>query len=161
MPSIPTATIRVMRRFRAPPARVFDSWLDARIARHWLFATAWRPAEGIDIDARVGGRVRIVERRFDDARIEHRGEILHYVPPWRLAFSLSLEGHPALASRVTVDLSPAHAGCTLALAHARVPRAARAHLKTRWIGMLYGLATVLAEEPRVEVGGAVPLRRVA
>jgi len=121
MPSISTAAIRVVRRFRAPPARIFDAWLDARIARHWLFATAWRPAEAIDVDARVGGRLRIVERCLDDARVEHHGEILQCTPPRRLAFSLSIEGHPALASRVVVDLAPDAAGSTLALAHCAVP----------------------------------------
>jgi uncharacterized protein YndB with AHSA1/START domain len=161
MPSISTAAIRVVRRFRAPPARIFDAWLDARIARHWLFATAWRPAEAIDVDARVGGRLRIVERCLDDARVEHHGEILQCTPPRRLAFSLSIEGHPALASRVVVDLAPDAAGSTLALAHCGVPRTARTRTRTRWIGMLYGLATLLAEERRVEHDGAVPLRRVA
>ena len=161
MPSISTAAIRVVRRFRAPPARIFDAWLDARFARRWLFATAWRPAAHFDVDARVGGRLRIVERCFDDARVEHHGEILQFTPPWRLAFSLSIEGVPALASRVVVDLAPDAAGSTLALAHCGVPRAARARIRTRWIGMLYGLATLLAEERRIGHDGAMPLRRVA
>jgi len=90
MPSIPTTAIRVARRFAASPARVFDAWLDRRLACQWLFATAWRPAARMDIDARVGGRLRIVERRFDDARIEYRGEILQIARPRRIAFSLTV-----------------------------------------------------------------------
>ena len=161
MPSISTAAIRVVRRLRAPPARVFDAWVDARIARHWLFATAWRPAAIVDIDARVGGRMRIAERCFDDARVEHRGEILQLVRPRRIAFSLSIEDDPALASRVVVDFTPQAAGSTVALAHCGVPRTARARIRTRWTGMLYGLAMLLAEESRVEHAAAVALRRVA
>ena len=162
MASIPAATIRAARRFRAAPARVFDAWLDRRLACRWLFATAWRPAARIDLDARVGGRLRIVERRFDDVRIEHGGEILQLARPRRIAFSLSVEDHPALVSRVVVDMDEHAAGCMLALAHDGVPRSARAATRTRWIGMLYGLATLLAEcEPRIDDGRSGLLRRVA
>jgi uncharacterized protein YndB with AHSA1/START domain len=162
MASMATPAIRVTRRFGAPPARVLDAWLDRRIACRWLFATAWRPAARIDVDARVGGRLRIVERRFDDVRIEHRGEILQLARPRRIAFSLSIEGYPALASRVIVDVEGHAGGCALALTHDGVPRAARAALRMRWIGMLYGLATLLAERhPRSDDDRDAPLRRVA
>ena len=160
MPSTSTSAIRVARRFRATPARVFEAWLDRRVARQGLFATAWRPAARIDVDARVGGRLRIVERHFDGARIEHRGEILQLVCPRRIAFSLSVEGHPALVSRVVVDVEERAADCSLVLTHDGVPRIASTATRMRWIGMLYGLATLLAErQPCIDDRGA--LRRVA
>jgi uncharacterized protein YndB with AHSA1/START domain len=162
MPSIPTTAIRVARRFPASPARVFDAWLDRRLACRWLFATAWRPAARMDVDARVGGRLRIVERRFDNSRIEHRGEILQFARPRRIAFSLTVEGHAALVSRVVVDVEENAAGCALALTHDGVPRILRAATRMRWIGMLYGLGTLLAErEPRIDDKRSALLRRVA
>jgi uncharacterized protein YndB with AHSA1/START domain len=162
MPAISTTTIRVARRFRASPERVFDAWLDRRIACQWLFATAWRPAARFEVDARVGGRLRILERGFDDARIEHRGEILQLARPRRIAFSLAVGGHPALVSRVVVDVEAHDAGCSLALTHDGVPRIARTAMRMRWIGMLYGLATLLAErQPRIGDNRATPMRRVA
>lgn len=162
MSLISTTAIRVTQRFRASPADVFDAWLDRRLACQWLFATAWRPAALMDVDARVGGRLRIVERRFDDARIEHRGEIVQIARPRRIAFSLSVDGHPALVSRVVVDVEEHAAGCALALTHDGVPRIARAEMRMRWIGMLHGLATLLAErEPRSDDNRSAQLRRVA
>ena len=162
MASRTTPAIRVTRRFHSSPARVFEAWCDRRVARQWLFATAWRPAARIDVDARVGGRLRIVERRFDDVRIEHRGEFLQLARPRRIAFSLSVEGHPALVSRVVVDVDEHAAGCALALTHDGVPRIARAATRMRWTGMLYGLATLLAErQPRIDDERSALLRRVA
>jgi len=37
------STIRVTRRYSAPPDRAFDAWLHPAVAGKWLFATASRP----------------------------------------------------------------------------------------------------------------------
>src|SRR5262245_43078125 len=49
------AAVRVASVFDAPAERVFDAWLDPRIARRWLFATASHPTKPIRIDPRAGG----------------------------------------------------------------------------------------------------------
>ncbi|MGH7187364.1 MAG: SRPBCC family protein, partial [Pseudomonadota bacterium] len=90
MTDIKGVTVRVARRFRAPPEQVFNAWLDARVAGRWLFATASRPMAHAEIDPRVGGSFRFVDRRNDE-RVEHIGEYLEIRPPRRLVFTLSLE----------------------------------------------------------------------
>src|SRR5689334_22611350 len=67
--------VRVTSRLVAPPADVFDAWLDAGIARRWLFATASHQVARLDIDARVGGRFRALDVR-DGSSVEYAGRYL-------------------------------------------------------------------------------------
>ena len=67
--------VRVTRRFGASPERVFDAWLDPERAGRFLYATAEGEMVRVEIDARVGGRFVIVERR-DGQDVEHTGEYL-------------------------------------------------------------------------------------
>jgi uncharacterized protein YndB with AHSA1/START domain len=137
------AAIRVARRFRASPARVFDAWLDPAIARRWLFATATCPIEQMQIDARVGGSFRFVEQRYGED-VNYRGEYTEIVPHRRLSFILATDRNRHLVTRVRVEVSPLKSdGSALTLVHQDVPREHASHTRARWIGMLYGLGATL------------------
>ena len=71
----------VTHRYAASPERVFDAFLDARIARHFLFATATGEMIEAEIDARVGGRFSFVERRPEMGEVRHVGEYLEIDSP--------------------------------------------------------------------------------
>ena len=139
--------VRVSQRFDASPERVFDAWLDPAIASAWLFATASHPIARVEIDARVGGSFRFVERR-ERNEIEYAGEYVEIVRPRRLVFTLSLENRPRAVTRVTADIVPLESGCELRLVHENVPPDHASRADGRWTGMLYGLGETLA---RVEV----------
>src|SRR5207237_981555 len=81
---------RVARSFRASAARVFAAWLDAGTAGSWLFATASQPIEAVEIDPRVGGAFRLIERRHGHIT-EHTGRYLELMPSQRIVFTLSRE----------------------------------------------------------------------
>ncbi len=138
----PTAQIRVAQRFEAPPERVFDAWLDPEMASAWLFATASHPMARVEIDARVGGSFRFVDRQGGE-EIEHAGEYLEIVPPRRLVFTLFMENSPRVATRVAAEIVPLKTGCELRLVHENVPPSHASRTEGRWAGMLYGLGTKL------------------
>jgi uncharacterized protein YndB with AHSA1/START domain len=135
--------IRLTRRFRAPPRRVFDAWLDPGLAGRWLFATALRPMTDVEIDARVGGGFRLAHRRNGETT-EHHGRYVEIVPHRRLVFTLRGENRPRDATRVIVEVSPRKRGCELRLRHENVPPERAHDTEARWSGMLYGLGETLA-----------------
>jgi len=136
----PNGTVlRVARHFRAPATRVFGAWLDPGSAGRWLFATASRPLERVEIDGRVGGAFRLVELQRG-RMTEHTGRYLEILPPRRLAFTLSLD---ARSTRVVIDIVPRPAGCRLLLTHEDVPADAAQRIRGRWTGILYGLGVTV------------------
>jgi uncharacterized protein YndB with AHSA1/START domain len=143
---------RITRRFRAPAEAVFDSWLDPGLARQW-FAPGLGPMTRIEIDARVGGTFRLVQRR-GSGEAEHTGEYLEIRRPHRLVFTWRT---PPLEqeSRVIIEVVRNDDGCELTLVHEMneqwadfVDRAAAA-----WLKMCDVIATLVERAP--EAGAAL------
>jgi uncharacterized protein YndB with AHSA1/START domain len=140
--SLRSVAIRVDAHYSATPERVFHAWLDAQVARRWLFATASRPSANVAIDARVPGSFRFVERR-EAGDVEHRGEYVEIVPCRRLVFSLALPHRRRVLTRVSIDIEAEANGSMLALTHEQVPPDLAYDIEARWSGMLYGLGETL------------------
>jgi uncharacterized protein YndB with AHSA1/START domain len=141
------AAVRITRRFAAPPADVFDAWLDAEIAGQWLFATASRPMTHVEIDARAEGSFCFAEQR-DGEIIEYTGEYVEIVPHRRLAFTLSMADHWYVTTRVIVEITALKTGCELTLVHEDVPSHYANYTEARWTGILYGLRVTLDSRSR-------------
>jgi two-component system cell cycle response regulator DivK len=107
--------VRVTRRFAAPAETVFDAWLDERTVGDWLFATPDGEMVRIELDARVGGRFEIVERRGGE-EVLHTGVYEAVDRPTRLVFTLQLPLYSPNSERVRVEIIPADEGCELRLA---------------------------------------------
>jgi uncharacterized protein YndB with AHSA1/START domain len=141
--SAPVITVR--RDIAAPPERVFDAWLDPAQARHFLFATPDGEMLTCEIDARVGGRGLIVERREGgDARHRIQFEVIDR--PSRLVFLFSADpAEEGEWTRVSVAIEPAPGGSTLTLTHEMDPAWASYEEQTRkgWTMILESLGRTL------------------
>ena len=106
--SVQHGTIRLERRYKAAPARVFAAWAEPEARAKWDVPGRWLIAEQT-FDFREGGRER---KRFgppDDARLVADTLYLDIVPQRRIVFSYSMtsRGTPISVSLTTVELSPA------------------------------------------------------
>ncbi|MFC3078256.1 SRPBCC domain-containing protein [Phenylobacterium terrae] len=113
--------VRVTRRFRASPERVFDAFLDPAMAGRFMFRTPAGELVRCEVDGRVGGRFTIVERRGDEDA-EHLGEFVRIERPRKLVFMFGNEGWDGEFSQVDIDIAPAGDGCELTLTHRMAPK---------------------------------------
>ena len=100
-------TIRLERRFKAPPARVFAAWAEPEARAKWDVPGRWIIAEQT-FDFREGGREL---KRFgprDDPRFVADTLYLDLVPPRRIVFSYAMtsRGTPISVSLTTVEIAP-------------------------------------------------------
>lgn len=144
----PKTQIRVTHRFAASPERVFDAWLDPKTARRFLFATPKGETVVCEIDARVGGRFDLTERRPEmgpnGAEVRHVGEYLEIDRPRRLVFTFAVMQFDPTATRVEIDITPNGAGCDLTLTHSDVGEAWAEGTKDGWAKILASLEPALA-----------------
>jgi uncharacterized protein YndB with AHSA1/START domain len=140
--------LTVSRDIAASPERVFDAWLDPAIARRFLFATPDGEMLTCEIDARVGGRGLIVERRASgDAR--HRLQFEEIDRPRRLVFLFAADpAEEGQWTRVTIEIEPAPTGAQLTLTHEMDPAWAAYEEQTRhgWTMILDTLSRTIGEE---------------
>ena len=116
------ALVTVTRDIAAVPERVFDAWIDPKDAAQFLFATPEGEIVRCDIDARVGGRFLITDRRADgDA--DHHGQFVELDRPRRIVFLFRGPGtEEGEWSKVTVDIIPSGTGSLLTLTHKIPPK---------------------------------------
>ena len=122
---------------QAPPATVFSFLTDTP---RWA---AWWGA-GSEIDARPGGRIKIVYPGGTEAT----GEVLEVSAPRRIAFTYGYTSGkliPPGGSRVTIDLEPLGAATRLRLMHELAGEAVRDEHIQGWRYQLSLFANVVAD----------------
>ena len=138
------AEVRVTRRFEAPPHKVFDAWLDPAKARRFLFATPDGEMVRCDIDARVGGRFTLIDRRPEVGDAEHVGQYEVIERPSLLVFTFAVPQYDPGVTRVRVEIGPDGAGSMLTLIHEGVLPDWEAQTQQGWGMILESLEQVLA-----------------
>ena len=139
------AALRLVRVLQAPPEEVFDAWTDAASLAVWMAPGAVSRSV-VELDARVGGRFRIVMKGPDCDHV-HEGEYLVVERPRRLVFTWISAATGGLATTVTVELVPRGRGETeLTLTHEGLPdEAAREQHGSGWGDILRKLGASVAE----------------
>ena len=107
---------RISRVVPYPAERVFDAWLDPRLARQWLFATPDGEMVRAEIEPHVGGRFVFTDHRNGED-VAHTGEYLEIDRPRRLVFTFAVSGISTSPDLVRVDIIPHADGCELRLEH--------------------------------------------
>lgn len=109
-------TIRLERRYKAAPTRVFAAWSEPKARAQWDVPGRWVIAEQ-NFDFREGGREL---KRFGpkgDPRFAADTLYLDIVPQRRIVFSYSMtsRGEPISVSLTTIEMSPDGQGTKLLL----------------------------------------------
>lgn len=106
-------TMTVTRTLPAPPARVYDAWLNpAMLARFMVPCEGGAEAE-VANDPRVGGTFRIV-MRDGERDVPHHGTYLELMPHSRIVFTWQ-SPHSVEGSLVTLTLAPEGDGTHVSL----------------------------------------------
>jgi uncharacterized protein YndB with AHSA1/START domain len=111
---MPSLTMK--RRLNATPAEVYRAWTEAELLARW-FGPENVTAQKAEIDARVGGRYRIVLLGDDGELHQVSGTYHEVVENERLVFDWAWVSTPERVSRVTVTFKPDGDGTILTLLH--------------------------------------------
>ena len=125
--------VEVRRRFAAPPKRVFDAFIEPRVARHLMFAAATGSTIEAEIGARANGESLFTERQ------RQIGECIGIDRPRRLRFTFGALQVDLRSSAVDIAIAGDGEGCELRLVNDDVPAAPVERIREGWDSDLVGL----------------------
>lgn len=138
------ASVTLVRRIKAPPARIWAAITQPEQMIRW-----WGPDAGptlrAEADVRPGGRFSIVFRTLDGGEHNPTGVYREVAPDRKLVFTWEWPGAPERESLVTFLIQPIDIGSELTLTHEQLPEDARASHEAGWNGLLDKLPVYLKE----------------
>ncbi len=137
------ATLAITRRFEASPEALFDAWTNAKVAARWLFTGPTSESHGAEMDARVGGKWAITDRR-EGVDYTAIGEYREVDRPRRLVFTFGMPQFSPEFCTVTVEIEPDGAGSIMRFTQDRMQPEAVKPTEEGWRGMFGGLEQLLA-----------------
>jgi uncharacterized protein YndB with AHSA1/START domain len=140
-----TAELRIERTFNAPARRVFDAWTSAEVLRRWWHAEHNWETPIAEVDARVGGAIRLVMRNPNDGS-EHggRGEYTLLDPPRRLAFTWAWDSNPSARQLVELEFVDEGDWTRVVMIHTGLPAAETEDYREGWQNSFDNLDAALA-----------------
>ena len=138
----PSLTIK--RRFKAPPAKVFQAWIDPEKVKLWMGPGEVKVlrTEG---DARTGGRFRWVMLAPSGEEHDVSGTYREVVADEKLVFTWAWKPTPECESLVTVTFKSDGDGTLMTLMHEKFfDEAARDSHQGGWTGAMEKLDKYLA-----------------
>jgi uncharacterized protein YndB with AHSA1/START domain len=129
---------RVERVLAARPERVYDAWLDERSLSEFMCPAPGQATE-VAVDARIGGRLRVV-MSFPEWQTEITGEFVALDRPERVSFTWRTDAgdHDSI---VTVLLAPHGEDQThMTIIHSRLPATLVEQHRAGWTSVADRLA---------------------
>lgn len=113
-----TPSVTIVRRIKAPPARVFAAWTEPEALARW-FGPHHTRVESAEVDARLGGgfTVRMVEENGEHHQVS--GTYTEFEPGHLLVFTWAWVTMPERESRVMVTFRAVSEGTEVTLIHDR------------------------------------------
>ena len=96
--------LRLERTFAAPAHAVFDAWTSAAVLRQWWPAGPGWEMPVAEVDARVGGALRLVMRHPEGKEFGGSGEYIEVDPPRRLVFTWTWDSRDPGERRQLVEV---------------------------------------------------------
>jgi uncharacterized protein YndB with AHSA1/START domain len=131
----------VRRLIAALREEVFAAWLDPASLRQWMRPGDFTEAS-VEVDARVGGKFRIVMMRGREGE-EHWGEYLVIEPPSRLSFTWTSAHTDRRATVVTIEFLERGDSTELILTHRGLPAAQIDSHRNGWTAIVTKLGAAL------------------
>jgi uncharacterized protein YndB with AHSA1/START domain len=139
------AVLRIERTFDAPASRVFAAWTSAEALRRWWHAEHDWETPIAEVDARIGGVIRLVMRNpADGSEIGGRGEYTLMEPPHRLAFTWTWDSNPSAGQLVELEFIDYGDQTTVVMTHTGFPPAEAEEYRDGWQGSFDNLDVALA-----------------
>lgn len=128
-------SLRISRRYPAPPEKVWRAWTDPQVLSRWFGPGDTGSVTLADMDVREGGRYHIRFSTPDGEVHDVSGVYLEVVENRRLSFSWAWKSTPDRVSRVTIVLEPVDGGTGLDFQHDQFfDQAARDNHERGWTG---------------------------
>ena len=131
-------------RYNVPAERIYETLLDPKKAKKFMFSTITGKMVRAEIDAREGGTFLFVDRR-PEGDAAHYGKYLKLEPGRKIVFDFAVQKDAKDWDRVTIDIKALGKGCEVQLTHDL--NEDYAHLKDQvrqgWDGILDGLGEAL------------------
>ncbi|MDB5394362.1 MAG: hypothetical protein JWM91_1868 [Rhodospirillales bacterium] len=134
--------LRMNRHFDASREQVFDAWINPKIACHWLFTSPASETNDTRMDACIGGKWSIMDRR-GGTDYRGQGEYIEIDRPRRLVFTFGMPQFSPEVTRVIVEIAADGDGCVLTLTQEGVSAPDEKGLEEGWNDMFDNLAPVL------------------
>ena len=137
--------LRIERTFDAPAEEVFAAWTSAEVLRRWWHAEHDWETPFAEVDARVGGDIRLVMRNSVDGT-EYGGNGVYTLldPPLRLAFTWTWDDQPAAQQLVELEFIDHGDRTTVVMTHRGLPPAETDEYRSGWHNSFDNLDVALA-----------------
>lgn len=137
-------TVRIERTFAASAEDVFDAWTSAEVMRRWFHAEPEWDTPVAEVDAQVGGTVRIVMRSPTSGDHGARGQYTVIDRPTRLEMIWAFDDDPDNEQLIELSFSESEGATTVLFVNTGIATDERRDSQDRgWNGCLDQLDRVL------------------